>query len=101
VSNKFIKEAHNTLDSQIRNHAMKINFDEKVTEFENFGYDDYFIKYVKKNIDGKRYHQLIAVKSGMDDSQGVVLTPKDKFRKAIEKFTHINKYEFTKKWNKV
>jgi len=40
VSNKFIKEAHNTLDSQIRNHAMKINFDEKVTEFENFGYDD-------------------------------------------------------------
>jgi len=33
----------------------------------------------------------------MDDSQGVVLTSKDKFRKAIEKFTHINKYEFTKK----
>ena len=33
----------------------------------------------------------------MPDSEGAVLTSKDQFRKAIEKFTHINKYEFTKK----
>ena len=76
---------------------MKVNFDEKVVEFKNFGYEDYYIKHVKKDIDGKRYHQLIAVRSGMDDSEGTVLTVKDQFRKAIEKFTHINKYEFTKK----
>jgi len=97
VSKNFIKNAINTIDSQMRNKSLKINFDKKVKEFADFGYDDFFVKYVKENIDGVRYHKLIAVKPGMDDSQGTVLTKKDKFRKVIEKFTHINKYEFTKK----
>ena len=97
ISKNFIKNAHNTMDSQLKNKNMKINFDKKVKEFADYGYDEFFIKYVKEDIDGKRYHKLIAVKPGMEDSQGAVLTKKDKFRKKIKKFTHINKYEFTKK----
>ncbi len=97
VSKNFIKNAHNMMDSQLKNKTLKTNFDKKVNEFAEYGYDEYFIKYVKEDIDGKRYHKLIAVRPGMDDSLGAVLTNKDKFRKIIEKFTHINKYEFTKK----
>ncbi len=97
VAKHFIDDAHKLFNYKHIKNDMKINFDEKVTEFANFGYDDYYIKYVKKDIDGKRFHQLIAVGPDMADTEGVVLTSKDQFRKVIEKFTHINKYEFTKK----
>ena len=97
VSKHFIEDAHSLFNYKHIRNEIKVGFDEKVTEFENFGYDDYFIKHVKKDINGKRYHQIIAVRPGMDDSEGTLLTCKDQFRKAIEKFTHINKYEFTKK----
>ena len=97
VSKSFIEKAHNLFNYKHINKNLKVNFDEKVLEFENFGYDDYFIKYVKKDINGKRFHQLIAVRHDMSDADGTLLTSKDQFRKAIEKFTHINKYEFTQK----
>ena len=97
VAKHFIDDAHNLFNYKHISKDMKVDFDEKVLEFENFGYDDYFIKYVKKDINGKRFHQLIAVRPGMSDSEGTLLTSKDQFRKLIEKFTHINKYEFTKK----
>ena len=97
VSKKFISYANNAFKRDIKNPTLKTNFDKKVAEFENFDYDDYIIKYVRKDIAGKRYHQLIAVRPSMDDYQGAILTSKDKFRKVIEKFTHINKHEFTTK----
>lgn len=97
VSKHFIDDANKLFNYKHIKKNMKADFDKKVTEFADYGYDDYYIKYVKKDIDGKRYHQLIAVRQGMPDSEGAVLTSKDQFRKAIEKFTHINKYEFTKK----
>lgn len=97
VSKHFIDDAHKLFDYKLKNKAFRINFDEKVTEFDNYGYDDYYIKYIKRDgINGKE-HLLIAVKKGMEYSEGVLLTCKDKFRKVIENFTHINKYEFTKK----
>lgn len=97
VAKHFIDDAHKLFNYKHIRNEMKVAFDEKVTEFENFGYDDYFIKYVKKDINGKRFYQLLAVRPGMDDSEGTLLTSKDQFRKMIEKFTHINKFEFTKK----
>jgi hypothetical protein len=97
VSNRFIKEAQKTIDLKMKNSDIAERFEKKVADFKDYGYDDYYIKYIKKDINGKRFHQLVAVRPGMDDSEGAVLTSKDKFRKAIEKFTHITKYEFTKK----
>lgn len=97
VSKHFVKDAQKLMESKIRNKNIAANFEKKVTDFADYGYDEYYIKYIKKDIDGKRFHQLIAVRPGMDDSDGAVLTSKDKFRKVIEKFTHITKYEFTKK----
>jgi hypothetical protein len=97
VAKSFIEDAHKLFKDKHTRKPMNVSFDEKVVEFENFGYDEYSIKYLKKDIDGKRYHKLIAVRSGMDDSEGTILTIKDQFRKVVEKFTHINKYEFTKK----
>ena len=97
VSKHFIKEAQKTMDLKMKNSDIAERFEKKVADFKDYGYDEYYIKYIKKDIDGKRFHQLIAVRPGMDDSEGAVLTSKDQFRKAIEKFTHITKYEFTKK----
>ena len=97
ASKRFIDSAHKAFDREIKNPAMRSNFDEKAAEFENFGYDDYFIKYVKDVKDGKVQHKLVALTGNMKDSEGIVLTSKDRFRKAIEKFTHITKFEFTQK----
>ncbi len=97
VSKHFIKDAQKMMDSRMKNSDIAERFEKKVADFKDYGYDDYYIKYIKKDINGKRFHQLIAVRPGMDDSEGAVLTSKDKFRKTIEKFTHITKYEFIKK----
>lgn len=97
VSKHFIDDAHKMFNCKHVKKDLQVGFDKKVTEFGNFGYDEYSVKYVKKDIDGKRYHQLIAVRKGMEDSEGALLTSKDRFRKVIEKFIHINKYEFNTK----
>ena len=97
VSNKFIKTAHNFYQGIGKNKDKLRKFDEKVQLLREWGYDDYYIKYVKKDANGKRKHMLIAVKNGMEDWQGAVLTSKDMFRKVAEKFCYMNKCEFTTK----
>ena len=97
VSNGFIKHTKKFYTGIGNNKAKLKQFEQKVEAFKDYGYDDYFIKYVQKDFNGERRHMLIAVRNGMDDSMGTVLTTKDKFRKVVEKFLHINEWEFTKK----
>lgn len=67
----------------------------KMAEFHNFpNSDDVKIIHDKVSVGGKLQHVLYAVKEGMKREEWVVLTTKDCFRKLVEKFTHINKYEF-------
>jgi hypothetical protein len=81
-----------------RNNPSKIElFDKKVEMFKNWGYDDYCIKYIKRDSNSKREHILLAVKNGRQDADGFILTSKDKMRKMIEKFMYMNKMEFTNK----
>ncbi len=97
IEKNFINNAKKFYKGIGNNKAKLKQFEEKVNAFKDYGYDDYFIKYVKKDFNGEQRHMLIAVRNGMADTMGTVLTSKDKFRKVVEKFLHINKWEFTTK----
>ncbi len=90
VSDQFIKAAHNYFNGVEYNPKKTKLFDEKVSEvFNEFGYDEFKISYKKEKVDGKTMHCLYAG----NEEYKVPLTQKDKLRKAIEKFMHMNKYE--------
>lgn len=97
VAKHFIDDAHKLFNYKHINKDLKVAFDEKVIEFENFGFNDYYIKYKKTKVNDANVHNIVAAKSGDYNSKEILLTSKDQFRKAIEKFTHISKYEFTQK----
>ena len=90
VSDKFIKAAHNYFNGVEYNSQKTKLFDEKVSKvFNEFGYDEFKISYKKEKVDGKTMHCLYAG----NGEYKVPLTQKDKLRKTIEKFLHMNKYE--------
>jgi hypothetical protein len=73
-------------------------FMQKVRAFEkNYGTNDVTVVYDKVNLNGKTQHVLYAVKDGMKPGEYIVLSVKDQFRKLVEKFMHINEYEYTMK----
>ncbi len=68
-------------------------FEEQLGRFNNFGTDDMEVVYKKVFKDDKRQFALVARKDGKE----VTLSVKDQFRKLVEKFMHINEYEFNVK----
>lgn len=97
VSPDFIKAADNFYKKGNQSYKFE-NFMEKVRAFEkSYGYNDVNIVYDKVIMNGKTTHVLYAIKDGMKPGEYVVLTAKDCFRKVLEKFFHINEYEFTMK----
>jgi hypothetical protein len=71
-------------------------FVKKVNEFQEFGHRNLTVSYKKEYKDGKLNYVLFASDPGYD-SEAVVLTRKDVFRKIIDKFLHMNQYEFNMK----
>lgn len=92
VSYRFINSAEKML-KQDRRYDILSNFRKKVDDFENYGFDDYKI-FFKKVKDGDKVNFGLFAGNGENE---VLLSQKNKFRKIVEKFTHITKYEFTKK----
>lgn len=91
VSENFIKAAHNYFYGVEYNSVKTKLFDLKAAKVsKEFGYDDFVIKHKKVHKDGKIIHTLSADK----DNLSIPLTTKDKFRKIIEKFRRMTKYEF-------
>ena len=71
----------------------------KFNEFKNT--DDITISYKVIYQKGKKLYILLAEKLG--DNKPVILSSKDQFRKLLEKFSHITKFEFdikTARFNK-
>lgn len=90
VSDNFVKAAHNYFNGVEYRPWRSEVFDKKVSLVVNdFGYDEFMIKYAKETKDGKPVHSLYAEREGLS----VPLTQKDQFRKAIEKFMHMSKWE--------
>lgn len=94
VSKDFIDAAKNYLK---KNPTKLEAFEKKVDTYKYYGTDDINIFYKKNIINGKANYALYAAKNGMKPEEYVVLTVKDFFRKVVEKFMHINKYEFDMK----
>ena len=90
VSDRFIKATHNYFNKIEHKPEKSAVFDKKVAEvFNDFGYDEFLIKHKKVNYNGKTIYTLSANKEGLS----IPLTQKDKFRKIIEKFQQMTKYE--------
>lgn len=90
VSDNFIKAAKNYYKGvEYKPHRL-YPFERKVEQVTNdFGYDEFVIKYSKQKKDGKTIHTL----SADNGEYSVPITQKDQFRKVIEKFMHLTKGE--------
>ena len=73
------------------------SFMHAIKRFGKFGNPETLITLKKEFKDGKKMFSLYAEEPGKDS---VLLTTKDNFRKVVEKFTHINEYEYNLKMNK-
>ncbi len=94
VSKNFIEASKNYL----KKNPLKLEaFEKKVDTYKYYGTDDMNIFHQRVMLNGKPHYALYAAKDGMKPEEYVVLTVKDAFRKIVEKFMHINKYEFNTK----
>lgn len=96
VSPNFINAAktYYTKNNSYSQCEAKINrFMSKVGEYAKYGSDDINVVFEKVPTKDKQY-ALYAVKDGMKPGDYAVLTVKDQFRKVLEKFLRINRYEF-------
>lgn len=100
VSNKFMKAADNYF-LKYGNVQKRAIFDDKVDEFLNFGTDKMVVQYKKFVKDGQTRHKLYVRDYESEGQKAFLLTEKDSFRKVVEKFTHINDFEFNSKSKKL
>jgi len=97
VSKNFISASRNYCENTKQGKQVIDKFFQQIRNFKKFGYEDYTIEYKKNRVNGKTEYSLIALRYGMKDSDGMVLTKKDNFRKVFQKFLHMNKHEFIQK----
>lgn len=100
VSQKFVKAADNYF-KKYGDLQKKANFDNKVDEFIDFGTDKMVVQYKKLVKDNKTSHKLYVRDYDSEGQKAFLLTEKDNFRKVLEKFSHINDFEFNKKSKKL
>lgn len=94
VSKNFVEASKNYL----RKNPSKLEaFEKKVDTYKYYGTDDINVFHQRIMLNGKPQYALYAAKDGMMPEEYVLLTVKDVFRKIVEKFMHINKYEFNMK----
>lgn len=94
VSKNFISATKNYL---YKNPAKFEAFDKKINAYKYYGTDDINVFHERIMLSEKPHYVLYAAKKGMKPEEYVVLTVKDAFRKIVDKFMHINKYEFNLK----
>ena len=94
ISRRFLVPAQRHLE-QNGTYRQQLMFDDNVNMFKNMpNSQGITISYERVNEDGKIKHALIAQKG----DKKVTLSTKDQFRKIVEKFFHMNEYEFRTKW---
>lgn len=95
VSNDFRAAAENLLlhpkNTGMASAKKHESFMNAIKRFGKFGNPETLITLKKESKDGKKIFSLYAEEPGKTP---VLLTTKDNFRKIIEKFTHINEYEY-------
>ena len=101
VSKNFIDVAHNHYNYQVGTYKKQniYRFNEKIKEFEDFGYDDYTINYERKLKYGNWKHYLVITKDGTNNQRRVLLKRNTLFR-IIEEFLSMDKNEFQKNFHR-
>lgn len=101
VSKDFRAAAENLLlhpkDQRMASAKKHNSFMHAIKRFGKFGNSETLITLKKEFKDGKKTFSLYAEENGKEP---ILLTSKDSFRKVVEKFTHINEYEYNLKTNK-
>ena len=93
ISRRFLVPAQRHLENA--SYRQQVQFEDNVDMFENMpNTQGITISYERVSQDGKIQHALVAQKG----DKKVVLSTKDQFRKIVEKFSHMNEYEFKTKW---
>ncbi len=94
VSSKFTEAAKNYFQ---KNPVKLEAFEKKVDTYKYYGLSDVNVFHERVILNGKPHYALYAAKDGAKPEEYALLTVKDAFRKVIEKFMRINKYEFNLK----
>ena len=99
ISEKFIKAADSLYCDRQKPNQQAFNKIYRKAKYmeEHYGFDDYTIHLIEEHKDNRLMTSLYAIKD--DNAIKVLLTMKDGLNKVMEKFTHINEYELTKKIN--
>ena len=102
VSEKFIDSMRNFINHGENRLKNNYKFNEKLKEYETFGYDDYTIIMHKKSGALGFEYRLFAIKDDEPYDQGVVLTKKtyNSFRQIFNRFMNFNKHDFRNIMNK-
>ena len=93
ISDNFLSAAENYFfENQRIPEAKYKQFCSAVRRFEELPDTDHITIDYKKSIKGdKAQHSIVGI---TDTAEKINLTTKDRFRKAIEKFSYMNEYEF-------
>ncbi|MEE3348736.1 MAG: hypothetical protein VZR09_01720 [Candidatus Gastranaerophilaceae bacterium] len=96
VSKNFINNAHNHYNYQIvKNKKENVyKFNEKVKEYEGFGYDNYTLEYERRSNNGNWQHYLVAVKDGNEKQKINIISNRNTLVKIINRFLSMNEKEF-------
>jgi len=73
---------------------------EKIKEFNNFGYDDYTVKFAKEYVGYGTEYSLYAINENESKGKKVVLAKRGCFRHLINVFMKMKKGEFISKFRK-
>lgn len=101
VSKNFITAAHNHYNYQVGTNKKQniYRFNNKVKEFEGFGFDNYTLDYERRLKNGNWQHYLVAKKE--DSNQKInIIANRDTLLRIINKFLSMDESEFSQNFRK-
>lgn len=85
---KFMRSYINCGQNRIKNNY-KLN--QKLTDFEKYGYSDYTINLANKSVAWGNEYSLVATKEGQEIKDGIFLIKKNSVKQIINTFLNMNK----------
>jgi hypothetical protein len=83
--------------NQVPNKLKRMyEFNQKIEQYSNFGFDNYSLDYEQKFIKGRRQHLLVAITN--DGNKKVEIFNRNTLAKIIDSFMRMTKHEFSTKF---
>ena len=94
VSPRFIKSMQGYFNNGPNRLHNNYRLNQKITEYESFGRDDFTIEMRQKSGALGYEYSLVAVRDGDKSDRDIVLAIRTSYRKIVNKFMNMNKGEF-------